>query len=101
MNDEELNKVLHTWKAEAELPASFQREVWHRIEAAKPSALGSMNWLEVLFNWLAKPLPAVAVCALAIGSGLVAGGMVGDTPPPSAVAAYADSINPLSIVSSQ
>jgi hypothetical protein len=60
-----------------------------------------MNWLETLINWLAKPLPATAACVLAIGAGLVAGGMVGDTPPPSAVAFYADSINPLAIISSQ
>jgi hypothetical protein len=95
MNDEHLNKMLQSWKPEANLPSSFQRDVWHRIEAAGAGKSPVAEWLTALLNWLAKPLPATATCVLTLGVGLVAGGMVGGAPADAKTAAYAYSIDPL------
>lgn len=100
MNDEKLHQMLHTWKVETDLPSSFQRDVWRKIETAqaKPSALAER--LTSFLNWLAKPLPAVATCALTLGAGLVVGGLVGSAQSVSKPAAYAYSIDPLAQLSS-
>jgi hypothetical protein len=94
MNDTELNQMLHSWKAEANLPSSFQRDVWQRIEAAA-SRPAPARWLERFLNWIARPLPATAACALALAIGITAGGMAGGPHGKAAAVAYADSINPL------
>lgn len=99
MNDTELNQMLHSWKAEANLPSSFQRDVWQRIEVAG-SRPASARWLELFLNWIARPLPATAVCALALAIGITAGGMAGGPASKTAAVAYADSINPLAKVAS-
>ena len=100
MNDTELNEMLHTWKTGADLPSSFQREVWRRIEAADCAHPTPAWWLEAFLNWVAKPLPATAVCALALAIGISAGSFAGGPPDKTAAVAYADSINPLAKVSS-
>ncbi|RBP38606.1 hypothetical protein DES53_111125 [Roseimicrobium gellanilyticum] len=99
MNDEKLNQMLHSWKVEAELPPSFQRDVWRKIETAQANTSVFANWLTSFLNWLAKPLPAVATCALTLGAGLVVGGLVGRDQSVSKPAAYAYSIDPLAQLS--
>lgn len=94
MSDQELDLLLQTWKAEAELPRDFQRQVWRRIEATPPP-LALFGWLEAFLNWIAAPIPATAVCAAGLAFGIVAAGW---TPGPAVnapAAAYAHSINPL------
>lgn len=99
MNEDELNRMLHTWKAEVDLPPSFQRDVWRRIEAGKPATPVLARLLEPFLNWLARPLPATVACALALTVGLTAGSMVGSANLQPA-AAYAASINPVAKVPS-
>ena len=95
MNEEHLNQLLHAWKVETETPPSFQREVWRRIELAEPPCPAPSGWLALFLNWVARPVPAVAVCAVALAVGITAGGFARSGPAPSAAEAYADSINPL------
>lgn len=93
MNEEHLDQLLHTWKAEAEQPPSFQRDVWRRIEMTEPPP-AALGWLGLFLNWVARPVPAFAVCALALAAGVTAGGFLDSASSPSAAHAYADSINP-------
>jgi hypothetical protein len=96
MNDEKLHQLLHAWKEEPELPVSFQHEVWKKIETNKAAAPAALGWLVAFLDWLAKPVPAVAACALTLGAGLLTGGMAGGKSADSKLAAYAHSIDPLS-----
>lgn len=100
MNDEKLNQMLQTWKVEAELPPSFLRDVWRKIETTQANTSAFANWLTSFLNWLAKPLPAVATCVLTLGAGLIAGGLLGGAQSVSKPAAYAYSIDPLAQLSS-
>lgn len=95
MNEDELNRMLHTWDVGTNLPPSFQREVWQHIEAEKRSRLSLAVWLETFLWWLSKPLPAAAVWTMALAIGISASGMVKRTPHASPVEAYVHSINPL------
>ena len=95
MNDEDLNQMLQSWRQEPELPPSFQRDVWHRIETAGASTSPVTAWFADLLNWLARPAPAIATCVLTLGVGFVAGGMVGSADSGTKAAAYAYSIDPL------
>lgn len=95
MNDETLNQMLQSWKPEADLPPSFQRDVWRRIETDQARTSSVSEFLSAFLNWLAKPLPAAVTCVLTLGVGLVTGGMVGGTRFETKTAAYAYSIDPL------
>jgi hypothetical protein len=100
MNDEKLHEILHTWKVETDLPSSFQRDVWRKIEKVQANTSPFANWLTSFLNWLAKPLPAVATCALTLGAGLAVGGLVEGDHSVSKPAAYAYSIDPIAKLSS-
>lgn len=96
MNDNELNRILHTWKIEEYLPSSFARDVWQRIEAADSKSSVGANWLESFLNWVARPLPAASAWSLALVLGLIVGGMTGDRPKVvDPAASYVHSISPL------
>jgi hypothetical protein len=66
--DDELKRMLRTWKVESEVPRSFNREVWRRIateerkrnEALLPSLTA---WL---FSTIAHPKYALALFALSL-----------------------------------
>ncbi len=100
MNEEDLTRSLHAWNAGADLPPSFQREVWRRIELAENDRAAPVGWLDRFLLWVARPLPATAVCALALAIGIAVGGHSGGATPPAA-ATYANSINPLAKVASR
>ena len=96
MNDNKLNDLLQTWTATVELPVSFDRGVWSRIEETKPASATSPDWLAAFFHWLARPIPAVATCTAALVAGLLAGGIAQGSPDvDTRAAAYAQSIDPL------
>jgi hypothetical protein len=97
MNDETLNRLLHTAPAEeVALPPSFQRSVWQAIAADVARQQSRWRWLQGMFDWLAKPLPAAAACSLALVAGAVLGLTTPVHPSTSAnIAAYAHFINPV------
>lgn len=100
MNDNELNRILRTWKVEECLPPPFPGEVWRRIEAFGSTSAVNASWLESFLNWLAKPLPTTAAWSLALACGLIAGGMTGSNSQVTDPAAnYAHSISPLAKIS--
>ena len=73
--DEALSKLLHTWKAEAQLPPRFQEAVWQRIERADAELKVSL-WqtlrarIEAAF---ARPALAAAYVAVLLFAGLGTG----------------------------
>ena len=102
MNDDQLNELLSGAREEAELPPSFQRNVWQAIAADTARRKARWGWLDNLLLLLSKPLPAAATCSLALLAGLFIG-VLNPQPPSQAVrvAAYAHSINPLAKVLSR
>jgi len=73
--DEALSKLLHTWKAEAQLPQRFQQAVWQRIERADAELKVSL-WqtlrarIEAAF---ARPALAATYVAVLLFAGVGAG----------------------------
>ena len=99
MNDDQINELLRRTREEAELPSSFQREVWRRIAHGTARQDARWSWLNGMLDWLAKPLPAAAAWSLALLAGLFIGTFKPQPPGSAArVVAYAQSINPLAKV---
>jgi hypothetical protein len=72
MNDESLKQQLRTWKAEAPLPADFQREVWQRI-AERGEARGTSfiaAFVETWLGWALRPMAAVVLAVVAVAAGV-------------------------------
>jgi hypothetical protein len=73
MNDDQLHLLLRESPAPVSLPASFNREVWARIEAAETTSFRtalSQAW-HAWLSALARPAPAfatIAACMLLGGS---------------------------------
>ena len=74
--DESLNKLLRTWKVEAQLPPRFQDAVWNRIAATERKAethsawQGFTTWIETAFSTPALAISYVAFLLFAgIGTG--------------------------------
>ena len=96
MNDDQLNELLSRSREAAELPLSFQRDVWQAIAANTARQKARWGWLNNILNVLAKPLPAAAAWSMALLAGLFIGTLKPQPPSQTArVAAYAQSINPL------
>ena len=73
MNDDQLHQFLRESPAPVSLPASFNREVWARIEAEESTSLRAAlsQFCHALLGALARPVPAfatIAVCML-VGGG--------------------------------
>jgi hypothetical protein len=98
MDDTQFDQFLRNNKASAPIsvPASFQREVWQRIEAADESAiLTPWQWLNQVIAVMTRSLGSAACVAVMIVAGIWLGSL-GVNPAEAAKAAYIDSINPLS-----
>ena len=96
MNDSQLNELLRQSREEAELPPSFQREVWQKIAAVKAREEARWGWIRPLLDWFTRPLAAAAAWALALMAGLLLGNLKAQSPTSEArAAAYAHFINPL------
>lgn len=74
MNDQQLDQVLHEWKAEPRVPADFRARVWERIadrqeNRAQTVAAQLQQWLAGFFL---KPAPviALAMAMLTLGAGM-------------------------------
>lgn len=75
MNDKQLKQVLHEWKPEARVPASFRANVWERIAARQ--AAREQAPMAKLQQWLTgfflRPAPVAvlgaAMLTLGIGTG--------------------------------
>lgn len=64
-SDDELKESLKAWKAEVELPARFQAEVWQRIAARADEQ--KQSWvLDWLLIFLPRPQYASALVAVMI-----------------------------------
>jgi hypothetical protein len=96
MNDDHLNQLLQFAREEAELPSSFQRQVWQAIAADTARREDRWGWINDLLLLLARPFPAAVTCSLALLGGALAGAARSSPPSESfQIAAYAQSINPL------
>jgi len=98
MNDEQLHRFLRDHPAQVQLPGSFSREVWARIEAEESLTVASCirRVANAVFPWLARPVPAT----LAIALSLVLGAWLGARSSGGAVREagaldYVESIHPL------
>ena len=72
IDPDELSAKLRTWKAEPEVPTSFQREVWHRIavrHAAREAAFwpGVAEWLT---HQVARPTFALGLLMVSLTAGV-------------------------------
>ena len=82
-----LDRLLQTWKPEAQVPGEFQREVWHRIAVAEaPSA-----FRRITFGWRAALMSAAAMAIL----GFFLGSLIETQAGAADRAAYFTRINPL------
>jgi hypothetical protein len=81
MNDESLKQQLRTWKAEASLPADFQREVWQRIaeRGEARSTTSFATFFETWLGWALRPMAAVALAVVAVAAGVGLGTWKGTT----------------------
>ena len=98
MNDDELHSLIRQTHPKPVLPASFQCEVWARIAVSEKQSWSGQwrQWSQGLFQWIARPAPAVAVVTtmLVLGAGL--GSLTAADNSISAQRnAYAASINPV------
>ncbi|MFZ2281071.1 MAG: hypothetical protein WAW39_24945 [Prosthecobacter sp.] len=98
MNDNELHTLLRQTRPKPVFLTSFQREVWARIAIAEQQSweVQWQQWFQVLFLWIARPVPAAVI----LTTMLVAGAGLGNlTAPDGNVSArrsaYIASINPL------
>ncbi|MEN9284815.1 MAG: hypothetical protein RLZZ179_2308 [Verrucomicrobiota bacterium] len=99
MTDTELDGLLRQSKLHVEMPPTFQAEVWRRIAMAEEASLWRRvaHWLEMPLGWVAKPLGAVALCALTVAGGLLLGGREKSRRPDGRVA-YLESVSPFVVM---
>jgi hypothetical protein len=76
MSENAEKKLLNEWNVEAKLPATFNSQVWRRIEQRQQAGLRASiaRWVEALF---ARPASAAAFATVAILAGLVGGHLHG------------------------
>lgn len=71
MNDNEIHRILREVPSEMDVPPSFAREVWARIEAEEaltPAACIS-RLMDSFLTWLAKPVPALVTVSASVALG--------------------------------
>lgn len=97
MNDDELHRLLRQTPAQLNLPPSFEREVWARIEAEASFTFSNCisRLAQTLFAALARPLPASLTIAALIALGAWLGGLGQAEQPEGDEMVYVESIHPL------
>lgn len=97
MNDDEIDSLIRRTHPKPEFPATFQREVWAQIAVAEQQSWSSQwkQWSQMLFLWLARPLPAVACVTVMLATGISLGSLTTPDQSASMREAYFASINPL------
>ena len=75
LNDDELRKVLQTWKVDPKIPPNFARDVWDRIATREQASAGSRWW--VTMKELVEPGGGAKLALSAATIGLVLGGFTG------------------------
>jgi hypothetical protein len=93
MNDTDLDDILRTSRPSVPIPASFQREVWNRIEHETPAGHPFGSTFSSALLALSKPWLATTGMAAALAMGAWIGSITAPTPNESR-AAYAQSISP-------
>lgn len=99
--DDELKRMLRTWKVEVELPRSFNREVWLRIstEERKRNQALLPSLTAWLFSAIAHPKYALALFALSLTASIALAHMEAQEAKAqywkALEARYSASINPL------
>lgn len=102
MNDEQLNKLLNNWEIDPVVPATFHRDVWHRIERQRSGRIPGAWWnaMQVFLESLHRPVFAVSlylVLALGgLGGGILLGNIQESNQREELKMYYQASINPLS-----
>lgn len=97
MNDDELHCVLRQAPARVQLPNSFNREVWSRIEAEESLSFHTCitRMCQSFFTLLARPGAALAVIAASMLLGLCLGISTSSEPFSEGEWSYVRSIHPL------
>jgi hypothetical protein len=94
MNDSELDALLKENPPHVEVPASFSRSVWHRIETQEACREGGWRqWISAALRLLARP----ALAAPALVLTMAAGAWLGHAPSKAAGPGhedYARSVSP-------
>jgi hypothetical protein len=75
LNDDELRRVLQTWKVDPKIPPNFARDVWERIASREGASAGSRWWVGLREAF--EPLGAARLALTAATLGLVLGGFTG------------------------
>lgn len=86
---DDLTILLNAWQPEVPEPVGFKRGVWQRIAASRANV--SPGLLESFFALIARPRMAVALAAMAIVAGGVAGNSIAGA---YEADAYLRSVNP-------
>lgn len=97
MNDDELHRVLRQAPARVQLPNSFGREVWSRIEAEESLSFCTCikRMCQSFFTVLARPGFALAAIASSMLLGLCLGLSTADESSNEGEWSYVRSIHPL------
>ena len=68
---EDLDELLRSWRPDAIVSSTFQREVWRRIERSRRAARPFQGF----FEWLARPRIAALAAVLATLGGVFVGSL--------------------------
>lgn len=96
MNDDDLESLIRQTQPKLEFPVYFQREVWARIAIAEQQSWAA-RWRH-LFQWMARPAPALATVTATLVLGIGLGGLTAPDESAAMRSAYIASINPLKAV---
>ena len=98
MNDPDLDRLLHAWRA-PDVPAdSFRRSVWQRIADSEAAAPRWLRWLDPLLRPRMALTGIAAALFVGTAGGIAHAALTQKAGPPNAAdstAAYMQSINPL------
>lgn len=74
MKDPELDDLLREWKTDSSVPPSFQRQIWHRIEAAESASFKARfgSWWSAFAAMMMRPRLAASAALLVacLGAGI-------------------------------
>ena len=75
-SDPKLSALLREHRAAPALPPRFQQNVWRRIEDAGEPVM-TATWIDAIANLILRPRFAVAVAAVVLIAGVLAGSIEG------------------------